>query len=441
MEGAMTSRTNERRASRGFADFRAPARVAYGLVILAFGVLGGWAAYAPLDSAAIAPGQIEVESRRKVIQHLEGGIIKEILVKEAEWVQEGQVLFRLEPIQARASVDMLRKQLDAVLAREARLLAERDGSRTISFPDELRSRPQAAAALADEERQFLERRQSVDNQVRMLDARLDQLREQVTGRARQEAALASQVESLNSELTAVAPIVAKGYYAKNKFLALQRDKTRLEGEFGQARAEGAKLTKQQEEVQIQIEQLRQKFREDAARELADARNRLSDLREKLAVAADVLTRVEVRAPMAGVVQNLRVAGVSGVIKAGEAIGELVPGSNEVVVAAQVSTLDIDSVAPGQKAEIRFAGLSSRRTPTIWGRVESVTADALLNDASKQPYYRARVIVERATLPAAVVAKLIPGMPADVLITTGERSVLDYIVGPLLNAIAKGMREE
>jgi HlyD family type I secretion membrane fusion protein len=437
----MTSRADEQEGCGSFADFRAPARVAYGLVILAFGVLGGWAAYAPLDSAAIAPGQIEVESRRKVIQHLEGGIIKEILVKEAEWVQEGQVLFRLEPIQARATADMLRKQLDSVLAQEARLVAERDGRASISVPDELRARPQAAAALADEERQFLERRQSMDNQARMLDARLEQLSEQMIGRSRQETALAAQIESLNSELTAVAPLVAKGWYAKNKFLALQRDKSRMEGELGQTRADGARLSKQQEEIQIQIEQLRQKFREDAARELADTRSRLSDLREKLAVAADVLTRIEVRAPMAGVVQNLRVTGVSGVIKAGEVIGELVPGSNEVVVAAQVSTLDIDSVTPGQKAEIRFAGLSARRTPTIWGRVESLSADALLNDTSKQPYYRARVIIERATLPAAVVAKLIPGMPADVLITTGERSVLDYIIGPLLNAIAKGMREE
>ena len=435
----MTSRIKG--ATRSQADFRAPARLAYGLVLVAFGGLGAWAAYAPLDSAAIAPGQIEVESRRKVIQHLEGGIIKDILVKEAERVKEGQVLFRLEPIQARASVDMLRQQLDTALAQEARLAAERDGSTAIVFPDELSSRLQAASARADQGRQFLERRQSVDNQARMLETRLEQLREQLTGRTRQEESLASQVESLGSELSAVAPLVAKGWYAKNKFLALQREKTKHEGELGQARAEGAKLAKQQEEVQIQIEQLRQKFREDAARELADARSRLADLREKLTVAADVLTRIEVRAPIAGIVQNLRVTGASGVIKAGEPLADLVPDSNEIVLAAQVSTLDIDSVAPGQKAEVRFQGLSSRRTPTIWGKVENLTADALVNDLSKQPYYRARVIIERASLPASVAAKLIPGMPADVFITTGERSVLDYIAGPLLNAIARGMREE
>ena len=435
----MTSRIKG--ASRSQADFRAPARLAYGLVLVAFGGLGAWAAYAPLDSAAIAPGQIEVESRRKVIQHLEGGIIKDILVKEAERVKEGQVLFRLEPIQARASVDMLRQQLDTALAQEARLAAERDGSTAIVFPDELSSRPQAASARADQERQFLERRQSVDNQARMLETRLEQLREQLTGRTRQEESLASQVESLGSELSAVAPLVAKGWYAKNKFLALQREKTKHEGELGQARAEGAKLAKQQEEVQIQIEQLRQEVprgRRARARRCPQPSRRLAGKahggRRRAHPHRGAGAHRGDRAEPAGDRRERRDQGRRATRR---------PRARQQRDRPRRPGFHARHRQRRPRAEGGGAvhGLSSRRTPTIWGKVESLTADALVNDLSKQPYYRARVIIERASLPATVAAKLIPGMPADVFITTGERSVLDYIAGPLLNAIARGMREE
>jgi HlyD family secretion protein len=201
------------------------------------------------------------------------------------------------------------------------------------------------------------------------------------------------------------------------------------------------LEKQQDEARTQIEQISQKFREDTARELADTRVRLSDLREKLAVAGDVLTRIEIRAPMTGVVQNLRINGAGTVIKAGDTIAELVPAGEQLVVAAQVSPLDIDSVTAGQRAEIRFPSLSKRKTPTLFGRVESVSADALSNDSTKQSYYLARVVINRADVPDAVAQKLTPGMPSDVLIVTGERSMLEYMTGPLASLLSNGMREE
>jgi HlyD family type I secretion membrane fusion protein len=426
------------------ADYRGPARAGYALIFVAFGMCGVWAASAPLDGAAVAQGQIEVDSRRKPIQHLEGGIIKEILVKEAQAVKENQVLFRLEPTQARANSDMLRKQLDAALAQEARLLAELDAKPEITFPREILERrmiPETALAISDEERQFEERRQSIQNQVRVLEARIEQIAHEMTGRDRQRTALTSQVESISGQLAAVAGIAEKGFYARNRLLEQERDKARLIGDLGQATADILRLEKQQDEARTQIEQTRQKFREDAARELADARVRLSDLREKLAVAGDVLTRIEIRAPMTGIVQNLRINGAGAVIKAGDTVAELVPAGEELVVAAQVSPLDIDSVAAGQRAEIRFPSLSRRKTPTVFGRVESISADALSNDSTKQSYYLARVVINRADVPAAVAQKLTPGMPSDVLIVTGERSMLDYMIGPLANLLSKGMREE
>jgi HlyD family secretion protein len=426
------------------ADYRLPARAGLAVIVAAFGIAAGWAARAPLDSAAIAQGQIEVDSHRKAIQHLEGGIIKEVLVKEAEIVRQDQVLFRLEPVQARANAEMLRKQLDPGLAQEARLLAELDGKSEIAFPGDLLARgdaPQIAAAIASEQRQFAERRQSIDNQARIYQARIAQTGEDIAGRSRQESALAAQIDNMARELAAVVPLAEKGLYALNKLLPLQRDKLRLEGELGQTRGDIARLDQQREEARLQIDQLVQKFREDAAHDLADTRSRLSDVREKLAIAGDVLTRIEIRAPVAGVVQNLRSGGVGAVVKAGETIADLVPVGDSLIVAAQVSPLDIDSVVPGQTAELKFTSFSSRRMPSLFGRVESVSADAMFNDTTKQSYYLARVIVDRSSIPTAIASKLTPGMPADVLIVTGERSMLDYLIGPLAAALSKGMREE
>jgi len=425
-------------------DHSVPARAGYALIVATFGLCGLWAALAPLDSAAVAQGQIEVDSHRKAIQHLEGGIVREINVAEARMVKAGDVLFRLEPTQARANSDLLRKQLNAALAQEARLRAELDGRSAIAFPDELlaaRARPDAAAAIEDETRQFLERGQSVDNQVRALEARLAQAQHDLSGHGGREIALEQQVASITTQIEVLRPATEKGLYARNRLLEQEREKARLTGELSQARADMARLAQQQQEIRVQIEQLRQKFREDAAHDLADARNRLAETRQKLVIAGDVLDRIEIRAPVAGIVQNLKVAGIGSVVKAGETIAELVPLGDELVIAAQVTPLDIDSVAAGQKAEIRFSSLSRRQTPTVFGRVQSVSADAIPGEANKPSYYLARVVIDRTTMPQKIAAKLSPGMPADVLIVTGERSALDYFVGPLRTMLAKAMREE
>jgi HlyD family secretion protein len=425
-------------------NYRTPAIIGAGIIVIAFGFAGAFAARAPLDSAAIAQGQVEVDSRRKTIQHLEGGIVQEILVREAEIVRKDQVLFRLESTQARANAEMLRKQLDAAMAQEARLTAELDRGSAIAFPGELLARraiADTAVVIASEERQFAERRQSLDNQVRMLEARRAQTEQDINGRSRQESAMQAQIDSMAGEIDKVAPLAERGLYPNNRLLGLQRDKLKLEGDAGQARADIARLTKQREEIGIQTDQTTQKFREDAAQDLADARGRLSDLREKLAIASGVLARVEVRAPVAGVVQNIKVAGVGAVVKPGDTIADLVPVEDRLVVTAQISPLDVDSVAVGQKAELKFTSFSTRRVPSMFGRVDSVSADAIYNESTKQSYYLARVAVDRATIPAAIASKLTPGMPADVLIVTGERTVLDYVVGPLANALSKGMREE
>src|SRR5690348_4018098 len=222
------------------ANYRAPALAGAALIVLAFGFAGAFAARAPLDSAAVAQGQIEVDSRRKAIQHLEGGIVEDILVRESEIVRKDQVLFRLEPTQARANAEMLRKQLDAAMAQEARLTAELDGKAAITFPGELTARravAETAAALSSEERQVAERRQSVDNQVRMLESRRAQAEQDITGRSHQESAMQAQIDSMAGEIDKVAPLAERGLFPNNRLLGLQRDKLKLEGDVGQARAD------------------------------------------------------------------------------------------------------------------------------------------------------------------------------------------------------------
>jgi HlyD family secretion protein len=415
--------------------------VATGIV---FAFFGGFGAKAPLDSAAIAPGQVATESSTKPIQHLEGGIVREILVKESGAVKEGQVLFRLEPTQARANSDIVRKQIDADLVLEARLLAERDLAETLKFPEALlarRSLPDTAAAIDDQERRFRERKTTLDNDTKILKSRLDQTSQELGGLERQRAALRDQIDNIAGDIESFAVLLKKGLYTKSKLNALKREQSRLEGQLGAVEGEIARNEKLIEETDFQIRQAEQKYVDDAAKELPEVRARLTQAQERFSVAEDVMSRIEVKAPQNGIVQGIKVHAPGAVVRPGDSLAELVPTGDKLVMAARVSPLDIDNVAPKQKAEIRFPAFSTRSIPTILGNVETVAADAMLDAYTKEPYYLARVVVDASTLPPDVQDRLIPGMPADVLITTGERTLLQYLIGPISDLFAKSMREQ
>jgi HlyD family secretion protein len=415
--------------------------VATGIV---FAFFGGFGAKAPLDSAAIAPGQVATESSTKPIQHLEGGIVREILVKESAAVKEGQVLFRLEPTQARANSDIVRKQIDADLALEARLIAERDLAETLKFPKALlerRSLPDTAAAIDDQERRFKERKTTLDNDTKILRSRLEQTSRELGGLERQRAALRDQIDNIAGDIESFAVLLEKGLYTKSKLNALKREQSRLEGQLGGVEGDIARNEKIVEETDFQIRQAEQKYVDEAARDLPEVRARLTQAQERLAVAEDVMSRIEVKAPQDGIVQGIKVHAPGAVVRPGDSLAELVPTGDKLVMAARVSPLDIDNVAPKQKAEIRFLAFSTRSLPTILGKVETVAADAMLDAYTKEPYYLARVVVDASTLPADVQERLVPGMPADVLITTGERTLLQYLIGPISDLFAKSMREQ
>ncbi len=411
-----------------------------GILIATF---GGFAWRAPLDSAAIAPGRVMAETATKPIQHLEGGIVREILVKESMPVHKGDVLFRLQSTEARANADMLMKQLDAAMALEARLLAERDGHTSVSFPPKLVARqtiPETAAAITDQRMRFKERRKMLASETQILRARLAQAEKEHAGLTHRLDSLTEQIASLTDDIEDATKLYKKGLYRRSKLRALKRELSRLKGEKGATESRLASATEATNEARLQIERIEQKFADDTSEQISQVRIQISDLREKLTVAADVMSRIEVRAPQAGIVQNLKVHAPGAVIRPGDVLAELVPTGDKLVMAARVSPLDIDNVMNDQKAEIRFPAFSSRRMPTILGKVHSVGADAMEDEYTREPYFLARVVVDSATIPEEVHDRLVPGMPADVIIITGERTLLQYLISPISDLLFKSMRE-
>jgi HlyD family secretion protein len=436
----MTSQSLQQRASSSHKGY---AYLGYFGIAIVFAAFGGFAWRAPLDSAAIAPGQVMAETATKPIQHLEGGIVREVLVKESTPVRKGDVLFRLEPTQARATSEMLMKQLDAATALEARLLAERDRAERISFPASLLDRrhvPETAAAISDQQKRFDERRQMLESEMRILKARLAQAEKEHAGLTHQGTSLREQLENLNADIEDASTLLHRKLYRRSKYRALLRDRSRLQGQLGTNESELARAMEATNEARLQIEKIERKFVDDASQQLPDVRVRLSDLREKMTVASDVMSRIEVRAPQNGIVQGLKVHAAGAVVRPGEALAELVPTGDKLVMAARVSPLDIDNVTKGQRAEIRFPAFSSRRIPTILGNVETVAGDAMLDEYTREPYFLSRVIVDTSTIPNEIHDRLVPGMPADVLIITGERTLLEYLLSPITDLLFKSMRE-
>src|SRR5215468_7946230 len=366
-------------ADDAMTDHRPYAVIGFAAIGVVFGSLGLWSALAPLDAAAIAPARVAVEGDRKPIQHLEGGIIQEILVKEAELVEQGQVLFRIDTTKARATAESLRKQLDAALALEARLTAENAGLDRFAIPAPLEAkahRQDVATALADQRRILDEHRRTLELQTAGLDARIRQAREDITARESRLASTRLQLASIVDEIGIVSGAAERGYYPRNKLRERERERDRLNGEVGGISGEIARFTETIAEVYQQILQAAQRLRDDAGRDLADVRGKIAGLNEQIEVAEDALSRVEVRAPQSGIILGVKVKSPGAVIQPGATLAELVPPTTLLTLTAKVSPLDVQNVAVGQKAQIRFPAFSTRSTPPVYGRVESVSADAV-----------------------------------------------------------------
>lgn len=414
------------------------------VVLVMFGGLGTWAATAPLDSAIIAPGTVIVESNRKAIQHLEGGIVSEILVEEGDVVQAGDVLLRLDATKASANAALYQKNMDELVALEARLLAEQSDADTIDFPDDLRSKvsdPDVRDLMENQTEQFVERRRSLEGQIAILEQRISQYQQEITGLKAQHDSQLRQLEIFKDELVGLRELFEKGYYPRTRILAMEREVAGLEGTIGATVADIARAEKGIGETNLQIIQTKQKFREEVVAQLRETRNEMGQVREKLVVAEDTLQRVDIRSPLAGTVQNIKVHTEGGVIRPGDTLMEVVPTDDRLVIEGQVSPIDIDAVHAGLQAEVRLSALSMRSTPIILGTVTTVSSDRIVNERENTAYFRIQVVVPDEELAKLGDQTLSAGMPAEVVVKIGERTMLDYIVKPMTDYFAKAFTEQ
>ena len=422
-------------------DWKRPAAIGYALIAFTFVILGGWSALAKLDSAVTAPGVVAEGSGRKSVQHLEGGIVKEILVREGEHVTAGQVLFRLDPTQPQSSFDLLQNQLDALLAEEARLIAERDRSTAIIWPDEIKStkdRPNMKQAIADQTKQFTNRQSSLRGQIDLLQSKIGQLRIAIQGMQVERDATNKQLQIVAQELNDLEYLLAEKLVQKSRVLTLQREKSRLEGLIGRSMTDEAKSEKEIGEAELQIQQVQNKVDEEVARAIVEVRQKISDTREKVHVAQHVFQRVDITAPVAGTAQDLKVFTIGGVIKPGDVLLQIIPDHDALIVQAHVSPQDMDRMWAGMRAEVRFSSFKSSLLPIISGRVESVSRDRLMDEINKQPYFLAQVIVD--DIPEELRDRIVAGMPAELVFPTGERTVLNYLIRPLQDRMNGAFRE-
>lgn len=424
-------------------DMRKVAFIGFSIIFVAFGAVGGWAATAPLGSAAIGSGVIAAETNRKTVQHFEGGILSKINVREGDHVNAGDVLFKLDATQPQANYDIYRNQLVNALAQEARLIAEQTESSEIKFPEELNKLGDAVAVqdvMLDQQKQFERRAGSLAAQIALLKSKMVQLRTEIGGLVEEQEGRTRQVAFLVDEITGLKELFDRGHAPKTRLLALEREKAALEGQIGRSKADQAKAENGINEADLQIRQLRQQFFEQAIKDLVDVRSKISDLREKVTVSRDVLRRLDVFAPTTGTVQNMKVFTVGAVIRSGEPLIDVVPDNDELIVQAQFSPSDIDSFRIGSQAEIRFSSFHNRSLPMIPGTVRSISRDRLIDEATKQPYYLVIVAVNQSVLPSELTGKVMPGLPIEIIVPTTERTVVEYLVQPLMSTLRKTMRE-
>jgi HlyD family secretion protein len=407
--------------------------------------LGIWSAFAPLESAATAVGTVESESSRKTIQHLEGGIIKQIIVADGDIVRAGQALILLDDTKARAEVQSLRGQLWDATAREARLLAEQRGYDRVSFPTELeeeeKTNPSAATVVAAQQSIFETRQQVVQSQMAVIKDKRVQVEREIAGLKEQESAAARRSEIVREEVATVVYLVNKGLERRPRLLNLEREMAEIDGRRGEITAQISRAEQVIGESQTTLLKLENDRQNEIAQSLREAQNQIFQLRERLQAAADQLTRTEVKAPEDGVVTDLRIHTLGGIIGAGAPLMDLVPRHDRLIVSARVRPEDIDVVHPGLSADVQLLPYNQRRVPRLNGTVMQVSADRLLDKRTDQPYYATKIRVQDPRITETGRAQIIPGMPTQVFIKTGRGTVALYAIRPLLDSFSNAFHED
>jgi HlyD family secretion protein len=414
-------------------------------VVILVGGVGGWAYTSEFAGAVIAQGQLVVDTSVKKVQHPTGGVVAELLVRDGRQVKGGDVVIRLDDTQTRANLAIVSKGLDELAARRAREEAELEGDEKIVFPADLLARkddPEVARLVSGETKLFETRRKTREGLKSQLSERIQQSEEEIRGLTAQVASKEKQIEWIQQELEGVRDLWSKKLVQFNRVTSLEREQARLEGERGQLIASVAQSKGKISETRIQILQIDQDMRTEVGKDLAEIRGKTAELVEKRVAAEDQLKRVDIRAPQDGMVHQLDVHTVGGVVSAGQQIMLIVPGADKLIVEAKVQPQDIDQVRIGQAAVMRFTNFNSRTTPEINGEVSLVSADVTQDQRTGLSFYTVRITVPTEELARLETnQKLIPGMPVEVFIQTNVRTVVSYFIRPFQDQIAKAFREK
>lgn len=415
----------------------------FAAILLLVAGVGGWAATTELSGAVIAPGSLVVESNIKKVQHPTGGVVGALNVSEGSAVDAGDVLIVLDDTVPRATLGVVRAELDSQMLRAARLTAERDGAETVAFPEALAARKdeeEVAAAFAGEVRLFDARRTTLVGQRAQFREQVAQLAEQINGFEAQLRATEAEIALIDKELVGVNDLLDRKLVSLTKQTELERGKASLDGERGQLVASIAGARGRISEIELQILQLDKDFRTDVLNELRASEASISELEERETAAADQLRRIDIRAPQAGVVHELAVHTVGGVISAGETLMLIVPRADKLVVDAQVSPPDVDQVVIGSTVDIQIESGNRRVTPVVQGEVLRVSPDLKREQNTGRAYYVVRIVLSDSAHEKLGGLTLIPGMQAAVYVRTDKRTPLEYLLKPIEEQIARTFRE-
>lgn len=431
----------------GASKWSARAPVVIGVLALAVlvGGFGVWSTQTQIAGAIIASGRIEVDQNRQIVQHPEGGVVAEIAVQEGDTVAAGDLLLQLDVAQLRSRLSIIESQLYELMARRGRLEAERDERDTLAFDEELLTvgaeQDEVAELIEGQVNLFRARLESAARTEEQLEKRADQTRNQILGIAAQEASLARQLELIEQELEAQQSLLDRGLTQASGVLALQRQVASLDGQLGELAANKAQAEQRITEIEIEVLRLGTDRREQAITRLRDLRSRELEMLEQRQSLIASIERMELRAPVSGIVYNMRVQTPRSVIRPADPVLFLIPQDRPLVIAARVDPIHIDQIVAGQAVNLRFSALDQRTTPELVGEVALVSADAFEDEAVGQSYYRAEIVLnpgEQDKLAEGQV--LIPGMPVEAFIRTADRSPLAYLIKPVADYFNRAFRE-
>lgn len=408
-----------------------------GLVI----AVGGWASVAKISGAVIAPGTFVVERNVKKVQHSYGGIVSEIAVKNGDRVEAGQILIKLDPTQIGAELEIVKSQILELKARSARLIAERDELAAVSFPEDVKSAgTPAQSVMSGEVRLFEEARRTRDSQKEQLRLRIEQLNEEIGGLTAQREAKSGELALIKRELAQIKQLHEKKLTPASRVFAMQREERRLGGEFGGLQAQIARAKGQISEINVEIMAVDENVRATAQRELRAMEAKLAELQEREVAARDKFKRIELRAPQGGIVHELAVHTIGGIVTPAEQVMVIVPDEDNLTIQARIAPTDIDQIAIGGEATLRLSAFNQKETPEVHGRIVHVAADVTNDPKTGETYYLGRIQMDDQARKTVENLKLLPGMPVEVFVSTGDRTALSYLAKPFTDQINRAFRE-